>query len=166
MLANDSDPDDGLDPTSVAVLSGPSNGSTSVNPDGSIDYTPDADFFGTDSFTYEVCDLFGACDAAQVDITVNSVNDGPTAVDDSDTVDEDSSVTVDVLGNDSDPDDGLNPASVTVTSGPSNGSTSVNPDGTIDYTPDPDFSGTDSFSYQVCDVAGACDTATVDITVN
>ena len=58
-LGNDSDPDDGLDPSSVTVTSGPSNGSTSVNVDGSIDYTPDPDFFGSDSFTYEVCDLAG-----------------------------------------------------------------------------------------------------------
>ena len=92
------------------MTSGPTNGTTSVNPDGSIDYTPDPDFFGTDSFTYEVCDLAGDCDTATVDITVNSVNDGPDAVDDSDTVDEDSSVTVDVLGNDTDVDDGLDPA--------------------------------------------------------
>ena len=53
-------------------------------------------------------------------------------------------VTVDVLGNDTDPDDGLDTNSVTVTSGPSNGSTSVNVDGSIDYTPDPDFCGSDS----------------------
>ena len=93
-------------------------------------------------FTYEVCDLAGDCDTATVDITVNEVNDGPDAVDDSDSVDEDSSVTVDVLGNDTDPDDGLDPSSVTVTGAPANGSTSVNPDGSIDYTPDPDFFGT------------------------
>ncbi len=166
VLANDSDVDDGLDPASVNVTSGPSNGSTSVNPDGSIDYTPDPDFSGSDSFTYEVCDFAGDCDTATVDITVNPMNEPPVADDDSDTVDEDDTVTVDVLGNDSDVDDGLDPGSVTVTSGPSNGSTSVNPDGSIDYTPDPDFFGTDSFTYEVCDFAGACDTATVDITVN
>jgi hypothetical protein len=166
VLGNDSDPDDGLDASSVTVTSGPSNGLTSVNPDGSIDYTPDPDFSGSDSFTYEVCDLAGDCDTATVTITVNEVNDPPTAVDDSDSVDEDSSVTVDVLGNDSDPDDGLDASSVTVTSGPSNGSVSVNPDGSIDYTPDPDFSGSDSLTYEVCDLAGECDTATVDITIN
>ena len=137
-----------------------------MNPDGSIDYTPDPDFFGTDSFTYEVCDVDGDCDTATVDVTVSGINDGPDAVDDADSVDEDGSVTVDVLGNDTDIDDGLDPASVNVTSGPGNGSTSVNPDGSIDYTPDPGFSGTDSFTYQVCDLAGDCDTATVDITVN
>ena len=166
VLANDTDVDDGLDPASVTVTSGPVNGSTSVNPDGSIDYTPDPDWSGSDSFTYEVCDVFGDCDTATVDVTVNSVNDGPDAVDDSETVNEDSSVTVDVLGNDSDVDDGLDPASVTVTSGPANGSTSVNPDGSIDYTPDPNFFGSDSFTYEVCDFSGACDTATVTITVD
>ena len=171
VLGNDSDPEGDLDDTSVTVTSGPTNGSTSVNPDGSIDYTPGPDFFGSDSFTYQVCDTTPVpvgpqCSTATVDITVNSVNDGPDAVDDSDTVDEDSSVTVDVLGNDTDVDDGLDPASVTVTSGPANGSTSVNPDGSIDYTPDADFSGTDSFTYEVCDLAGLCDTATVTITVN
>ena len=56
----------------------------SVNPDGSIDYTPDPDFFGTDSFTYEVCDVDGDCDTATVDITVSGINDGPDAVDDAD----------------------------------------------------------------------------------
>ena len=157
----------GLDPASVTVTSGPSNGTTSVNLDGSIDYTPDPDFFGSDSFTYEVCDLAGDCDTATVDITVNSVNDPPVADDDSASVDEDAGpVTVDVLANDSDVDDGLDPASVNVTSGPSDGTVSVNPDGSIDYTPDPDFSGSDSFTYEVCDFAGDCDTATVDITVN
>ena len=50
-----------------------------MNLDGSIDYTPDPDFFGTDSFTYEVCDLAGDCDTATVDITVNPINDPPTA---------------------------------------------------------------------------------------
>ena len=165
VLANDSDPDDGLDPASVTVIGGPTNGSASVNPDGSIDYTPGPGWSGSDSFTYEVCDLFGACDLALVDVMVNAVNDGPDAVDDSDTVNEDSSVTVYVLGNDSDPDDGLDPASVFITSGPANGSASVNPDGSIDYTPDPDFFGTDSFTYLVCDFAGACDTATVDVTI-
>ena len=171
VLGNDTDPEGDIDPSSVTVTSGPSNGSTSVNPDGSIDYTPDPDFSGSDSFTYEVCDttplpVGPGCDTATVTITVNPVNDPPVAVNDSDSVDEDSTVTVDVLGNDSDVDDGLDPSSVSVTSGPSNGSVSVNLDGSIDYTPDPDFSGTDSFRYEVCDLAGDCDTARVDITVN
>ena len=166
VLGNDSDVEAALDPASVTVTSGPSNGSTSVNPDGSIDYTPDADFSGIDTFTYEVCDVDGACTTATVTVTVSAVNDGPDAVDDSDTTDEDTAVTVDVLGNDTDVDDGLDPASVMITGTAGNGNTSVNPDGSIDYTPDADWSGNDSFTYEVCDFTGLCDSATVDITVN
>ncbi len=142
---NDTDPD-GLDPASVTVTGGPSNGTVSFT-GTSVSYVPNANFFGTDSFTYAISDGNGGTDTATVSVTVDSVNDGPNAVDDVDSVNEDSSVTVDVLGNDTDIDDGPDPASVNVTSGPSNGSTSVNPDGSIDYTPDPDFFGIDSFSY-------------------
>ena len=127
---------------------------------------PDPDFIGTDSFTYEVCDLAGDCDTATVDITVNSVNDGPDAVDDADTVDEDSSVTVDVLGNDTDLDDGLDPASVTVTERPGQ-RLDVGEPGRVDRLhPGPGLLRHGLFTYEVCDLAGACDTATVDITVD
>ncbi len=58
-----------------------------MNVDGTIGYAPDADFFGSDSFDYQVCDLTGPpsgplCSTATVDITVNSVNDPPVADDD------------------------------------------------------------------------------------
>ena len=84
-------------------------------------------------------------------ITVSDLPEPPDAVDDSDSVDEDSSVTVDVLGNDTDPEGDIDPTFSDGHHGPGNGSTSVNPDGSIDYTPDADFSGTDSFTYEVCD---------------
>ncbi len=143
---------------------GRSNGSTSVNPDGTIDYTPTRTSSGlTRSPTRSA--TCGLCDTATVDITVNSVNDGPNAVDDVDSVDEDSSVTVDVLGNDTDADDGSTRFGE-VTAGRSTGRRRSTRTESIDYTPDPDFFGTDSFSYEVCDLAGDCDTATVDITVN
>ena len=57
-----------------------------------------------------MCDLAGDCDTATVDITVNNVNEPPTAANDMDSVNEDSSVTVDVLGNDSGVDDALDPS--------------------------------------------------------
>jgi len=76
-----------------------------------------------------------------------------------------------VLANDSDTDGNLDPASVTVTSGPANGGTGVNTTtGMITYTPDPDFNGSDSFVYEVCDdgtpLPAECATATVSITIN
>src|SRR5206468_3517386 len=64
-------------------------------------YTPNANFFGSDSYTYTVADSDGATATATVSITITSVNDAPTAVNDSDTVAEDGSVTTSVLANDS-----------------------------------------------------------------
>jgi hypothetical protein len=94
----------------------------------------------------------------------------PLAVDDTATTDEDVPVTIPVLDNDSDPNgDTIAVDSVTQ---PPNGTVVVNPDGTVTYTPDAAFSGTDSFTYTVCEVAPPlggepqCDTATVTVTVN
>ena len=166
VLANDSDSDDGLDAGSVSVTGAPAHGSTNVNPTGTIDYTPDPDYDGPDSFTYQVCDIGGLCDTATVAVTVNPVNDPPVASDDTALTNEDAQVTVDPLTNDSDPDNALDPSSVSVTGGPTHGTAVANPDGTIDYTPDTDYDGPDSFDYEVCDVGGLCDTATVTITVS
>ena len=74
-------------------MSDPANGTAVDNGDGTITYTPAADFFGTDSFTYEVCDSGSPslCDTAEVTITVNPVNDAPSFTAGGDvSVDEDS----------------------------------------------------------------------------
>ncbi|MBL4782081.1 MAG: tandem-95 repeat protein [Porticoccaceae bacterium] len=98
-LANDSDPDG--QSLSISAVGNANNGSTST--DGStITYTPNADFNGSDSFTYTVSDGAGANATATVSVTVNPVNDAPSAVDDSASVSTNSSVTIDVLANDSD----------------------------------------------------------------
>jgi len=171
VLPDDSDPDS-EDTLYVNSVSNPPNGSASINPDGTITYTPDADYDGpTDTFTYEICD--GApgelCDSATVTVTINPVNDPPVAQNDSGTTPEDTPITTTVLNNDSDIDGNLVAGSVNVTSNPSNGSTIVNGDGSIQYTPDADFFGVDTYSYEVCDdgtpLPSLCDTATVTITV-
>ncbi len=168
VVANDSDADGNLDPTTVTVTSGPTHGTASVDPvTGEITYTPDPDWSGADSLVYQVCDTGGLCDTATVSFTVDAVNDDPVANDDSATLGEDGSTTVDVVANDTDTEGALDPTSVTVTSGPTNGSASVDPvTGEITYTPDPDFNGSDSLTYEVCDTSGACDTATVSFTVD
>jgi gliding motility-associated-like protein len=186
VVANDDDPNDPLgniDPTTVDTIpgSGPANGSVTINnTTGEITYTPDAGFNGTDTFDYVVCDdgnpLPAQCDTATVTITVLPVNDQPVAVNDADTTDEDTPVTVDVVANDDDPNDPLgniDPTTVDTIpgSGPANGSVTINnTTGEITYTPDPGFNGTDTFDYVVCDdgnpLPALCDTATVTITVN
>ncbi|MBL7646019.1 MAG: tandem-95 repeat protein [Candidatus Hydrogenedentes bacterium] len=97
-----------------------------------------------------------------------TVNDRPTAVADSGNTNEGAAVTIDVLLNDSDTDGTLTPASVTVTSAPANGSTSVNAtNGRITYTPTGNFNGTNTFQYTVNDNrAATSNAATVTVTVN
>ena len=80
------------------------NGSVQLNADGTFTYTPDANFLGSDSFTYEIDDGNGGTDQATASITVGSVNDAPVATDDPFNTDEDVVLTGSVLGNDSDID--------------------------------------------------------------
>ncbi|MBI2850849.1 MAG: S8 family serine peptidase, partial [Chloroflexi bacterium] len=83
VLANDSDVDGDLLVTTVNITAGPANGQASVNSaTGSVTYTPAANFYGTDNFTYRVSDTSGLFDTATVTITVFSVNDPPVARDD------------------------------------------------------------------------------------
>jgi hypothetical protein len=161
VLANDSDPDG--NPLSVADLTNPPHGSVVNNGGGTVTYTPEAGYAGSDSFTYDACDSKGLCDRATVSLTVTAVNHAPDADADSASTNEDDPVTVDVLANDSDSDgDSL---SVSNLSNPSNGSVSNNGNGTVTYTPDGGFAGSDSFTYDACDPGGLCDQATVSVTV-
>jgi large repetitive protein len=170
---NDSDSDGTIDLTSITITEQPNNGTLTINGDGTVTYSPDANYNGTDEFSYQICDNSGGCDQADVSLTVLPINDAPTVIADNDSVDEDGSVIVDVLDNDNDdldPLGGIDAGSVTIDSDPSNGSVTVNGDGTITYTPDANFNGSDSFTYQVCDSGNPtpviCDQALVNITVN
>jgi VCBS repeat-containing protein len=164
LLGNDTDIDgDTLIPS---VVSGPTNGALALNADGSFTYTPNADYNGPDFFTYQVSDGKGGTDTATVTIDVAPVNDAPAAVDDGYQVAEDGVLVIGgqgVLTNDSDADgDGM---SASLVSGPANGSLTLNADGTFTYTPNANFNGTDSFTYQAADGKGGADTATVTIDV-
>ncbi|HEX7048548.1 MAG TPA: tandem-95 repeat protein [Gammaproteobacteria bacterium] len=157
VLANDSDVDGTLDAASVEVLDAPENGTTSVATDGSITYTPDADFNGDDAFTYVVRDNEDAsAAAATVNVEVTAVNDAPRLNDDSATVTEELATEINVLGNDNDVDGSIAPATVEVVTAPTEGTASVDATtGKITYTPGEDFTGNDSLSYRVKDDLGA-----------
>ncbi|MCP3693193.1 MAG: hypothetical protein GY917_13425, partial [Planctomycetaceae bacterium] len=89
VLANDTDPNG--DPLIVTQVSQASaGGSVQLGPDGTLLYTPRADFFGDDTFTYTIDDGNGGQASAQVLVNVANVNDAPTALDDSFSVSEDS----------------------------------------------------------------------------
>jgi hypothetical protein len=97
-------------------------------------------------------------------------NSPPLAGDDSASTDEDTTVTIDVAANDSDPDGNLDRTSANVACAgcttPANGGLANNGDGTFDYTPTSGFYGSDNFTYEICDAFGACDTASVSIAVH
>lgn len=186
VLPDDSDPDaEDVANLEVTSVSNPPNGTASINPDGTIDYAPDANFNGIDTFTYTICDNVAhdeLCDTATVTVTVNPINDPPTARNNNGaTTPEDTPRTVNILGNDDDDLDiggDLDPSTVTVLNPPNpvtEGTISIDPgDGRITFFPAQDFTGVVNMTYEVCDNAldngfdvspALCDTANLRITV-
>ncbi len=152
------------DPVVVVSNTDPSNGTVVVNPDGTYIYTPNVDFYGTDTFTYTLEDSDGDRDSATVTITVNPVNDVPVAVDDTNTTTEDTEIGGNVLANDTNLGDA--PVSVVDFTNPNNGTVLVVGDGNYTYLPDDNFNGVDSFTYTIEDENGDRSTAIVTITVS
>jgi subtilisin family serine protease len=162
VLANDVDPEGG--PLTVTAVTAPSSGAAAIAGDGTVTYTPAADYHGTDTFEYTIRDAAGLTDTATVSLDVTGVNDQPTATDDTASTAEDSATTIDVLANDGDVDG--DPLSVSAVGAPGAGSVAVEADGRLTYTPAANYSGSDSFSYTVSDGASGTDSATVSITVS
>ncbi len=160
LLANDTDVEgDALTAAAVGTL--PTGVSLASN--GIVSYTPAANFHGQVTFSYKANDGSADSNQATVTLTVTAVNDSPVAVDDSAQVERDSFVVVNVLGNDTDVDGDV--LTVAGTTPGTNGTTSVNLDGTVRYTPNAGFVGLDSFDYTVSDGNGGTDVGTVSVTV-
>jgi len=163
VLSNDSDID-GIDTLSVSAVGAAAHGSVAINANGTIQYTPNANYNGSDSFTYTLSDGKGGTDTATVSLTINPVNDTPAPAADARLINENTFVDINVRANDTDIDgDAL---TVSAVGSAANGTTAINPDGTVRYTPNADFFGVDSFSYTVSDGAGGSANATVTVTVN
>lgn len=167
VLSNDDGNDEG-DVVSLKNFEQADHGTVSAGAlAGDLVYTPDADFYGTDSFTYTVFDSGGLTGTGTVKVTVDKVNQAPTADDDTGSTTEDTPVVINLLDGDSDLDGSLVPGSVSITSGPAHGSTSLDlSTGEVTYTPEANYFGTDSFTYTVNDDDGATsNTATVSISI-
>jgi hypothetical protein len=121
------------------------------------------------SFQLNVTDNFGATGSGTVKVTVRAVNAPPVANDDAATTAEDTPTVVNVIDNDNDDGDvdgAVNPQGIDVVSSPSNGTATPNADGTVTYSPGPNFFGSDSFQYTVADnETVSSNAATVTVTV-
>ncbi|EIV8506423.1 tandem-95 repeat protein [Vibrio parahaemolyticus] len=147
---------------SLDTNNGPANGTVSVNPDGSVTYTPNDNYHGTDSFTYIVTSG-GVSESTTVSVDVTPVNDAPVVKDDTAITDEDTPVTIDVLPNDTDIDgDKLSIQSASVPE--TQGKVEI-VDGKLVFTPAENFHGDAEITYTITDGA-LTDQATVNVTVN
>jgi VCBS repeat-containing protein len=139
------------------------HGTLTLGENGSLSYVPTADFHGSDSFTYQANDGTVSGNTVTVTITVASANDAPVAVADVKTTDEDTATGGNVLTNDTDVEDDTLYA--VLGTDVSHGTLALDIDGAYSYTPDANWYGTDSFTYQANDDDLDSNTVTVTITV-
>ncbi len=165
VLRNDTDVDG--DAIVATIVVDVENGSLTLNSDGSFVYTPNADFHGTDVFSYRVGDSSDTSDPISVLLTVVQVEDTPVGTTDSYNAEEDSQLVINandgVLANDSDAEDDQLIAEIRTAT--ANGMLDLRDDGSFVYTPNDNFFGVDTFTYAAVDDDGASEDVVVRLTV-
>jgi len=159
VLGNDSDVEG--NPITAVKDTDPGSGTLTINANGSFSYKPNANFSGTDSFKYHAWDGTAGSNVATVTITVNGVNDPPAANNQSVTAEGNTAKAITLTATDVDGD----ALTYTIVTSPSHGGLSGTPPNVI-YTPAPNYSGNDSFTFRVYDGKAESELATVSITVN
>jgi VCBS repeat-containing protein len=167
VLANDSDAQG--DALTASVVAQPAHGTVTMQSNGSFTYTPAADYWGVDSFTYRTSDGKVYSSNATVWLTVASANvAAPVAAADKYSTAQNAPLSVDstragVLGNDSDP--ASLPLTAMLLQKPKHGTVSLANDGTFIYLPRSGYSGTDTFTYVASNGKTVSDATAVSITV-
>jgi len=167
VLANDSDADS--DPLVARLASSVSHGTLTLNASGAFNYTPAANYVGSDAFSYRVSDGKATSAVAVVTITVNPPpNSPPASTPDNYVTTKNTPLTISagggILANDSDADgDGL---VAQLVSSVSHGTLSLDANGSFNYTPAPNFIGNDAFTYRASDSKATSAVTTVTIAVN
>lgn len=165
VLRNDSDIDSS--DLTATLGDGPAHGSITLSDDGSFVYTPDADFVGSDTFTYTVSDGTARSEGtANISVLADTGTETPppSAVDDAYEMHQGTALSVGapgVLANDEGTD-------VIAVLGilPAHGAVALNADGSFSYTPQAEWAGTDTFTYTVSSGSGVTKPATVTIVVH
>jgi hypothetical protein len=172
VVANDTDAEDNLDPTTVTITQAPDHGTAVNNGDGTVTYTPNAGPNTSDTFNYTVADIEGlASNIATVEVQTTGAGSGgggdntaPTALSDQVETPNGTAVVIDVVANDTDDEGNLDPTTVTITQDPGQGTALNNGDGTVTYTPNAGSNTSDTFNYTVADTGGlVSNTATVQV---
>lgn len=165
VLGNDSDidwvPGQSMRVSSVGTAT---NGTTTVDAQNRIVYTPRSNWSGIDTFNYTVNDGRGGTATGRVTVTVQAPDNAiPVATLDRATTNEDTAITINVLANDTDGNN--DPLSLVSIGNAQNGTTAIQ-NGRVVYTPRADWSGNDMFTYTVSDGAGGTSVGQVQVTVN
>jgi hypothetical protein len=163
LIGNDIYPAESIVSVAVSEGNGPgtSEGTLTLDPDGTFSFVPTQGFAGTSTFGYTLTNNSnGATSNAQVMIVVNGP---PLANHDEVFTDKDTSITFDPRTNDSDPN-GSDFIISRIVLEPSHGGATLD-SVSITYTPNADHTGADSLVYEICDPMNLCATATVNITV-
>jgi hypothetical protein len=168
LLANDRDVDDRHADLRVVAASDAMHGEVRWQPDGSVVFVPEADYFGAAGFAYTVSDPHGATSTARVDIELAPVNDAPRVR--GETLDgvEDTALTIAqaaLLANDSDIDNPHEDLAIVRVASARHGHVALQLDGSIRFVPEQDYFGLAAFDYEVSDGAGGLATATATVRV-
>jgi YD repeat-containing protein len=159
---NDSDP--GNDAITIIATSAPMRGSVTITGGGTgLIYTPAANQFGSDSFTYTIADSDGASAMATISMQVTHGQSAPTANADMQVTNLNQPLTFDPRENDSDPDGST--LTITARTNGTKGSVTINGGTSLTYTPQAGQSGADSFTYTIADADGQTATANVAMTI-
>lgn len=168
VIANDSDPNplDTLFLQNQPIVT-PLHGNLQLLNNGTFIYSPQLNYFGLDSFSYQVCDTGNLCDTAVVYLIIQAVNDAPVANNDTINMAQGIAYSGNLISNDSDVDSPNMLANTMALLGPFNGTLFLANSGVYTYTPNAGFSGNDYFVYEICDFGSPnlCDTARVIITI-
>jgi hypothetical protein len=139
------------------------NGNFVLSSAGAYTYTPNANYFGNDQVTYRVCDPNNTCSESTITFSISSVNDLPTCQDDNYTVNEDQVLNVNPASNDGDIETAI--LTYEIVNNADYGTAVMATNGTLTYTPNLNYNGSDMIIYHGTDANGASDVATIIINV-